>query len=274
MRKLLILICVVALSSGDRMGAYQDVKKKFDKFNLFAQCFGNRAVTEHYKHVEEANAYCAEHAEVDDSLNAIDSFTDEELDSLKSLVDSPAMGKFNRQKRNAAAVESFKAQVDDHRAEMKSKMTRMGCVLKKMEMVDEDGEIKVWDYDLLKLIVGKTPAGSDDDFVRKLADMYSDCNDIAAAWPQKMLDRHPLTKLYGRKKIYFECMVKGEMELCYKYQMYEALKMQFQIDIGTTNLGFHGDKFEQAKSAWLLAFEQRDEEYKFVNDFFWSQNRD
>ena len=25
---------------------------------------------------------------------------------------------------------------------MKSKMTRMGCVLKKMEMVDEDGEIK------------------------------------------------------------------------------------------------------------------------------------
>jgi len=184
------------------------------------------------------------------------------------------MGKFNRQKRNAAALEFFKVLVDEHRAEMKSKMTRLGCVLKKMEMIEANGEIKVWDYDALKPYVEKTPAGKDDDFLRKLADMYSDCREIAAAWPQKMLDRHPLTKLYGRKKIYFECLLKGEMELCYKYQMYEALKMQFQVDTATTNLGFQGDKFEQAKSAWLLGFEHRDEEFKFVNDFFWSQNRD
>ena len=67
---------------------------------------------------------------------------------------------------------------------------------------------------------------------------------------------------------------KAQAQYIKHFFLLQALKMQFQIDIGTTNLGFHGDKFEQAKSAWLLAFEHRDEEYKFVNDFFWSQNRD
>ena len=41
-----------------------------------------------------------------------------------------------------SALEFFQALIGEHRAEMKSKMTRLGCVLKKMEMIDSDGEIK------------------------------------------------------------------------------------------------------------------------------------
>jgi hypothetical protein len=275
MRYLIVLACVVALACGDRMGAYNDMKRKLDKYNLFTQCFGDKATLQYFQSIKEANDYCKENPSGEDYLNAIDGLTaDEELfDSLRGLLDSPAVGRFARNKRDTVE-EELKEEVAEHREEMRAKVDRLSCVLKKMKWLDEKGEIKTWAYEDLKSYMVKTPIGKDDEMLQKMSNMFQDCYDISEAWPQTMLDRHPLMKIFGRKKIYFECRSKGLIEVCYKWQLYQGMKLSYGIDTADTDLGLYGDKFEQAKSAWILGFEHLDEEYKFVNDFFWSQNRD
>ena len=46
--------------------------------------------------------------------------------------------------------------------------------------------------------------------------------EIISAWPQKNLDRNPLMKVFGRKRVFFECRDRGLVEVCYKWQFYEV----------------------------------------------------
>jgi len=256
-----LLCCLVALgSTNTRMGAYNDMKRKVDKYNLFSQCFGAKSTHEYYKAINDANESCKEHGN--------------SVDGDDGLVGNPVFERFARSKRSID-LEDLKESIPEHTLEVKSSVERLGCVLRKMNYLDSDSNLKVWAYEDLKKAMAASPVGSDDEMMHKMANMYKDCKDIAEAWPQTMLDRHPYMAKYGRKKIYLECRHKGEMELCYKWQIYQGMKMEHGIDTGSAGLSLGGDKFEQAKVAWVMAFEHNeDEEGKFVNDFFWSQNRD
>jgi len=274
MKNLIILsCCLLALGSASRMGAYNDMKKKIDKYNLFTQCFGAKNTHHYYKSINDANKFCKENENSVDS-NAIDSFTADDFENMKGLLDSPAFGRFDRSKRSLA-LEDLKANIPEHMLEMKAVVSRLRCVLKKMHYIDEDNNIKTWEFENMKKMLAESPIGKDDEFLHKMHNMYTDCKEISQAWPQTMLDRHPLMAKYGRKKIYLECRYKGEMELCYKWQIYQGMKMEFGIDAGATELGLPGDKFEQAKMAMVMGFEHNDDVAdKYISDFFWSQNRD
>ena len=59
----------------------------------------------------------------------------------------------------------------------------------------------LWD----KIDLSKTLAGSDPLWRQMMVTGYTDCFSIAQSWPQESLDRHPLSKVFGRHMIFFKC---------------------------------------------------------------------
>lgn len=271
MRGLLVLVCLAAVASADRMGSYHDMKLKFDRYNLFSVCFGPKISYEYFKSLRDANEHCKNNAAGKDFFNVDPLTADDDFMNMRGLLDMPEMGRFSRNKRD---VSKFQEIVAEHKEDMNARLARLTCVLKKMGVMDQDNNINLWTYEVMKAKLGDTPIGKDEEALQKMATMISDCKDISDSWPQTMLDRHPLMKVYGRKKIFFECRDKGLVEVCYKWQFYEAMKNAYGIDTATEDLGLYGDKFDQAKAAYLQAFEHMDEPSKYAIDFFWSPERE
>merc|ERR1712170_248349 len=75
----------------------------------------------------------------------------------------------------------FLADFEDFKGDIASKMGNLTCVMRKMDMLDTH---------------------------------YKDCYDIARSFPQSALNRNPLTKVFGRHMVFFECAKKAEAKCC------------------------------------------------------------
>jgi len=269
---LLLFVCLAAVASADRMGSYHDMKLKFDRYNLFTVCFGPKITYQYFKQIRDANENCKNEAVDVDVFSLVDPLTaDDDLMNMRGLLGMSEMGRFSRNKRD---VSEFKEIVSEHKSVTNAKLGRLSCVLKKMGVLDQDNNFNMWTFEVMKAKMADTPIGKDDEALRRMESMISDCKDISEAWPQKNLDRNPLLKVFGRKRIYFECRDRGLVEVCYKWQFYEAMKNAYGIDTATDEIGLYGDKFDKAKAAYLHAFEHMDEASKYVIDFFWSPERE
>jgi len=230
-----------------------------------------------FKAIKFCQANPSSHPKFDSPL------TDDDWQDLTGFVDSPAMARFlpeNRRRRDT--TDDLKEEIQESREELMKNLGLLGCALNKINFLDlSTNEINVdhLDMDMFRKYFVDAPedsAGKDEEFLQKLVYMLQDCKSISDNWPQTALDRHPMMAAHGRKKVFFECMFKSEEELCYKWQSFKAIQQTLEQinDGGLSDLGLHGDKFEQAKTAWLTHYTRRmDDGVRFVMDFFWSRHR-
>jgi len=284
---------------------------KLNKYNLLANCYGHEQMTEwslkQYKAVEfcksiQSPMFSGPAA----GIKPFPAINAEQINALRGLLNNPALssllggagnaqqnqrweqvwGQFlNRNKRAAEGLlevteedkEEFMQDMMDFKESMMTKLANLSCVLTQMEMLDGAGEINMdfFSYDSFSKIMSKSPAGQDSGFVRKMSDSFSDCYDISRAWPQKSLDRHPLTKKHGRHMIFFECSKKAEMMNCVKFQMHQYIEMYYgqHDDKEMEKMDMPGDKYDKAMMAVKVMMHAATPEEKFVDDFFWGKNK-
>merc|ERR1712168_1409859 len=240
----LILCSVLSLGWSTNIESWSLMKAKFDRYNLLSKCYGERFVIGYNKDVFKAYEYCKKNPSEVAKFKTGSPFTEDDWRDLSDL----------------------KEEIEEQKQEIMKKIGMLGCVLTKLHLM-KGNEIDIGhlaDTDVLEEYFSDAPhntAGTDKEFIQKFANMMQDCKAISDNWPQAMLNRHPMMAAYGRQKIFFECMFKGEEEICYKWQAYHGLKTFFKIDAGE-------DKFEQAKTAWLTKWENdEDQEKRFVKDF-------
>lgn len=102
----------------------------------------------------------------------------------------------------------FLADFEDFKGDIASKMGNLTCVMKKMDMLDNNLQVNMkaysgdmWD----KIDLSQTMAGEDAEWRDMLETHYKDCYDIARSFPQSALNRNPLTKVFGRHMVFFKC---------------------------------------------------------------------
>jgi len=274
----LIICSLLSVGWSTNIESWSIMKAKFDRYNLYSKCYGEKFVYEYNKDISKAYDYCKKNPSEVAKFNKGSPFTDDDWRDLSGLVESPAVARFLPHDRSRRDASDLKEEIEEQKQEIMKKIGMLGCVLTKLHLMkDNQIDISHLTTDVLGEYFSDAPpntAGTDKDFIQKFVNMIQDCKAISDNWPQAMLNRHPMMAAHGRKKIFFECMFKGEEEICYKWQAYNAMKNFFRIDTGTEDLGAGGDKFEQAKTAWLTNWEhEMDDEKRFVMDFFWSRHR-
>merc|ERR1739838_3358 len=102
----------------------------------------------------------------------------------------------------------FLADFEDFKGDIASKMGNLTCVMKKMDMLDNNLQVnmKAYSGDVWnKIDLSQTMAGEDAEWRDMLETHYKDCYDIARSFPQSALNRNPLTKVFGRHMVFFKC---------------------------------------------------------------------
>lgn len=284
---------------------------KLNKYNLLANCFGSEMMAEWSLKQYKAMEFCQSiqspmFSGPASGLKPFPEINIEQINALRGLLSNPALssllgsantkqnqrweevwGQFlNRNKRAAEGGllevteedrEEFMMDMADFKESMMAKMSNLSCVLTQLEMLDGAGEINMdhFSYETMSQQMGNTPAGKDSLFVRKMADSFSDCHDISRAWPQKSLDRHPLTKKHGRHMIFFECSKKAKVMNCVKFQMHQYLETFYGAheDKDMAHMSMPGDKYDKAMMAVKVMMETASPEEKFVDNFFWGKSK-
>merc|ERR1712051_623513 len=111
----------------------------------------------------------------------------------------------------------FLADFEDFKGDIASKMGNLTCVMKKMDMLDNNLQVnmKAYSGDMWnKIDLTQTMAGEDSEWRNMLETHYKDCYDIARSFPQSALNRNPLTKVFGRHMVFFKCAKKAEAKCC------------------------------------------------------------
>ena len=102
----------------------------------------------------------------------------------------------------------FLMDFEDFKGDIASKMGNLTCVMKKMDMLDNNLQVnmKAYSGDMWsKIDLSQTMAGEDAEWRNMLETHYKDCYDIARSFPQSALNRNPLTKVFGRHMVFFKC---------------------------------------------------------------------
>lgn len=267
--------CLLACTTTHAMmGVDKDMKEMINIYNLYATCLGPEFAAGYMQSIQQACEFCEEQ-EVPASLIA-------EISEVlfSNDVDGPLLARLVRARRQADSglSEEMKAEllsnVNEHKMEMLTKMGNFSCVLNKMGIFTEDGEVNMaqFSFEAAKEFLKDSAVGDDDDTLQVLADGYADCNEVATAWPQSTLEKNPLAKIFGRRHVFLKCMLKCQDEVCYKRQMYMGLKNFHNLDTAEVELGVPGNKFDQASALMSVMMDNASAEMKMVNDFFWTRS--
>lgn len=287
---------------------------KLNKWNLMANCFGPEHMQEFSLKQYQAVEFCSSiqspmfggFSGPASGIKPFPAINVDQINALRGLLSNPALsgllgagntaqnqrweqvwGQFlNRNKRDADGLldvtaedkEEFLMDMMDFKESMMTKMGNLSCVMTQLEMLDGAGEINTEHFSKQNLMkhLSNTPAGQDEEFVNKMAESFSDCHDVSRAWPQKSLDRHPLTKKHGRHMIFFECAKKSKVMNCVKFQMHQYLTAFYGDDnVNENNMEWKnlpGDKYDKAMMAAKVMESAATPEEKFVDNFFWGKS--
>lgn len=240
------------------------MKDMLNTYNLYVTCLGEGFAAGYQQSIQQACEACDQEPVPTSIL--------EELSGL--LAKGPLVA---RRRRQAEFTDEKRAElltaVTEHKMEMLEKLGNFSCVLMKMGIFTEEGEVNMeqFSFDAAKEFLKDSNIGEDDDALKAVTDSYADCNAIATEWPESTLEKNPLAKAFGRRHVFLKCMLKVQDEMCYKKQMYDGLKMFAGLDTAEVELGIPGDKYDQAAGVWGVMREESSKSMRMINDFFWTR---
>merc|ERR1711973_826338 len=186
----LILCSILSVGWSTNIESWSIMKAKFDRYNLYSKCYGEKFVYEYNKDISKAYDYCKKNPSAVAKFNTGSPFTDDDWRDLSGLVESPAVARFLPHDRSRRDASDLKEEIEEQKEEI-------------MKQID----ISHLTTDVLGEYFSDAPpntAGTDKDFIQKFVNMIQDCKAISDNWPQAMLNRHPMMAAHGRKKIFFE----------------------------------------------------------------------
>jgi len=169
----------------------------------------------------------------------------------------------------------FLMDFEDFKGDVASKMGNLTCVMKKMNMLDDNLQINMKQYtgDFWNQIdLSQTMAGEDPEWRNMLVTGYKDCYDIARSWPQSSLNRNPLMKVFGRHMVFFKCARKEEAKCCGMANANDMLTTLYGSNdaFDWTQYGMPQNKYERAAWTMKIMYGTASPEEHFVHDFFFS----
>jgi len=173
--------------------------------------------------------------------------------------------------------QEFLGNLEDFKEGMQSKISNLTCVLTQMKILDANMQPNMYQYltGVWQELDMSEPniAIQEPEWVQKMKNSYTDCHDLAKAWPQKSLDRNELTKKYGREMVFFKCVDKMQVQNCAKFCIKQALELWYgKDDSDWTQYGLPRDKYDASLVSMMVLDEAASPEEEFVSDFFWSKS--
>jgi len=169
----------------------------------------------------------------------------------------------------------FLADFEDFKGDIASKMGNLTCVMKKMDMLDNNLQVNMkaysgdmWD----KIDLSQTMAGEDAEWRDMLETHYKDCYDIARSFPQSALNRNPLTKVFGRHMVFFKCAKKAEAKCCGMACANDMLETLYgsNDNYDWTQHGMPQNKYERAAWTMKVMYGTASPEEGAIHEFFFS----
>jgi hypothetical protein len=169
----------------------------------------------------------------------------------------------------------FLADFEDFKGDIASKMGNLTCVMKKMDMLDNNLQVNMkaysgdmWD----KIDLSQTMAGEDAEWRDMLETHYKDCYDIARSFPQSALNRNPLTKVFGRHMVFFKCAKKAEAKCCGMACANDMLETLYgrNDNYDWTQHGMPANKYERAAWTMKVMYGTASPEEGAIHEFFFS----
>merc|ERR1712223_685564 len=169
----------------------------------------------------------------------------------------------------------FLMDFEDFKGDVASKMGNHTCVMKKMNMLDDNLQINMKEYTgdfWNKIDLSQTMAGEDPEWRNMLVTGYKDCYDIARSWPQSTLNRNPLMKVFGRHMVFFKCARKEEAKSCGMANANDMLTTLYGSNdaFDWSQYGLPQNKYERAAWTMKIMYGTASPEEHFVHDFFFS----
>jgi hypothetical protein len=170
----------------------------------------------------------------------------------------------------------FLADFEDFKGDIASKMGNLTCVMKKMDMLDNNLQVNMKAYtggDLWdKIDLSQTMAGEDAEWRDMLETHYKDCYDIARSFPQSALNRNPLTKVFGRHMVFFKCAKKAEAKCCGMACANDMLETLYgkNDNYDWTQHGMPQNKYERAAWTMKIMYGTASHEEAAIHEFFFS----
>jgi len=297
-----ILLSLVGLAVGTHE-LPKSVMHMLNKWNLQEKCFGKENIIAFSLKLHQS----AEHCKQLNPLNpggfqtlpqpinrspwtkpAAQASDSEILSKLAQLllpnIQQQLMQEMRRNKRDAGGLlqpdeadfQEFLDDFEDFKMGKMSKISNLTCVMTQMDMLDSNMQPNVYAFTntLWEQLDYSDPeaAIADPEWRQKMIQSYNDCYDIAQAWPQKSLDRDPITKKLGRQQVFFKCSKKMEKLNCAKHQILKSLELWYgDHDMDMSEYGLPKDKYDAAALSLMVMHESATDEEEFVHDFFWSK---
>jgi len=169
----------------------------------------------------------------------------------------------------------FLMDFEDFKGDIASKMGNLTCVMKKMDMLDNNLQVnmKAYSGDLWnKIDLSQTMAGEDAEWRNMLETHYKDCYDIARSFPQSALNRNPLTKVFGRHMVFFKCAKKAEAKCCGMACANDMLETLYgkNDNYDWTQHGMPANKYERAAWTMKVMYGTASPEEGAIHEFFFS----
>jgi hypothetical protein len=169
----------------------------------------------------------------------------------------------------------FLADFEDFKGDIASKMGNLTCVMKKMDMLDNNLQVnmKAYSGDMWsKIDLSQTMAGEDAEWRNMLETHYKDCYDIARSFPQSALNRNPLTKVFGRHMVFFKCAKKAEAKCCGMACANDMLETLYgkNDNYDWTQHGMPANKYERAAWTMKVMYGTASPEEGAIHEFFFS----
>jgi len=232
---LLSLACVATVSCGIE----KKIKRNINKWNGDVACWGKENALKWHVGLMQATEQCASFGSPSSLVKPTNPWqTVPAFNTLPAGLNKGNIGNFwaNRQKREAIDglletdeddLQEFLEDFADYKKDLGAKMGNLTCVMTKMNMLDSALQVNMQEYTSGlwdRIDLSKTLAGSDPLWRQMMVTGYTDCFSIAQSWPQESLDRHPLSKVFGRHMIFFKCAARVQEKCCYEAEMYDWIK--------------------------------------------------
>merc|ERR1711878_205776 len=166
---------------------------------------------------------------------------------------------------------------EDFKGDIASKMGNLTCVMKKMDMLDNNLQVnmKAYSGDMWnKIDLSQTMAGEDAEWRNMLETHYKDCYDIARSFPQSALNRNPLTKVFGRHMVFFKCAKKAEAKCCGMACANDMLETLYGTNdnYDWTQHNMPQNKYKRAALTLKIMYGTASDEEMAINDFFFGMD--
>merc|ERR1712214_247742 len=171
----------------------------------------------------------------------------------------------------------FLMDFEDFKGDIASKMGNLTCVMKKMDMLDNNLQVnmKAYSGDMWsKIDLSQTMAGEDAEWRKVLETHYKDCYDIARSFPQSALNRNPLTKVFGRHMVFFKCAKKVEHKCCAMACANDMLETLYGTNdnYDWTQHNMPQNKYKRAALTLKIMYGTASDEEMAINDFFFGMD--